>query len=189
MTTDHPHPTVLYCRHATYRMTCEEFGRLVDRSRGACEICHRRVKKLYIDHDHDIGVWAVRGLVCPSCNVLLALRPEFSEEPAVRDYLDNPFHSSGPALRSSGNGPPAQQSGWARIAEDLSARIRAGEYPPGSKLPALHELAYQYSVSVATVQRSIGATKARGLVVGLPGRGVFVTQRDAPDPLSRSAAL
>lgn len=38
--------TVLYhdtCHHALYRLTCEEFDALRDRSRGCCEICRLRV--------------------------------------------------------------------------------------------------------------------------------------------------
>lgn len=60
------------------------------------------------------------------------------------------------------------------IADDLSARIRSGEYPPGSKLPSLRELAGLYSVSVSTIQRALDRVDERGLVVGSQGRGTFV---------------
>ncbi|WP_328339587.1 winged helix-turn-helix domain-containing protein [Micromonospora sp. NBC_00421] len=61
-----------------------------------------------------------------------------------------------------------------QIADDLTARIRTGEYPPGAKLPALRELADLYSVSVSTIQRALELTRDRGLTVGRAGAGVYV---------------
>lgn len=63
-----------------------------------------------------------------------------------------------------------------QIADDLSDRIRSGEYPPGSQLPSLRELAGLYSVSVSTIQRAQELAKDRGLVIGSPGRGVYVVE-------------
>ncbi|GAB2951753.1 hypothetical protein GCM10027280_45180 [Micromonospora polyrhachis] len=63
-----------------------------------------------------------------------------------------------------------------QIADDLTARIRGGEYPPGSRLPSLRELAALYSVSVSTIQRALELTKDRGLVIGSPGRGLYVSE-------------
>jgi len=45
-----------------------------------------------------------------------------------------------------------------QIADDLSARIRSGEYKPGEKLPSLREMAELYSVSVSTIQRALELT-------------------------------
>lgn len=64
-----------------------------------------------------------------------------------------------------------------QIADDLSDRIRAGEYPPGSKLPSLRELGEIYSVSVSTIQRAAGLLRDRGLMEGSPGRGMFVAEK------------
>lgn len=61
-----------------------------------------------------------------------------------------------------------------QIADDLTDRIRAGEYEPGAQLPSLRELAELYSVSVSTIQRALELTKDRGLVVTSQGRGMFV---------------
>lgn len=79
------------CRHWRYQLTCVEFGQLLKRANGVCEICGRFARKPYIDHDHDLGVWAVRGLVCPSCNTRLARRPGFLERPEVIVYLERAF--------------------------------------------------------------------------------------------------
>ncbi|WP_036374337.1 GntR family transcriptional regulator [Micromonospora sp. ATCC 39149] len=63
-----------------------------------------------------------------------------------------------------------------QIADDLTARIRSSEYPPGSKLPSLRELADLYSVSVSTIQRALELTRDRGLTVGRAGAGVYVAE-------------
>jgi DNA-binding GntR family transcriptional regulator len=60
------------------------------------------------------------------------------------------------------------------IADDLAARIRAGEYRPGSKLPSYSEIAELYSVSLSTATRAIGLLRDRGLVEGVVGVGVYV---------------
>lgn len=62
----------------------------------------------------------------------------------------------------------------AQIADDLAERIARGEYPAGSRLPRLAELADIYAVSVSTVQRATDRLKERGLIVGSQGRGMYV---------------
>ncbi|MEU8821781.1 winged helix-turn-helix domain-containing protein [Actinoplanes sp. NPDC048796] len=61
-----------------------------------------------------------------------------------------------------------------QVADDLSARIRDGEYPPGSRLPSLRELAALYSVSVSTIQRVMVRLDERRLIVASQGRGTYV---------------
>lgn len=63
-----------------------------------------------------------------------------------------------------------------QIADDLTARIAAGEYGPGSRLPSYAELAILYSVSITTAQRVYVILKARGDVESEPGRGHFVPE-------------
>ncbi|MFJ2640421.1 GntR family transcriptional regulator [Streptomyces sp. NPDC087511] len=60
------------------------------------------------------------------------------------------------------------------IASDLRARIEAGEFPPGSKLPSTRELAEQYAISAQAIARVIALLKGDGLVEGRQGAGVFV---------------
>jgi GntR family transcriptional regulator len=63
------------------------------------------------------------------------------------------------------------------IADDIAKRIELGEYTPGQELPSYPALAELYSVSRATAARAYAILKDRGLVVGAPGRGVFVAER------------
>ncbi|MCY1141403.1 winged helix-turn-helix domain-containing protein [Actinoplanes sp. Pm04-4] len=69
--------------------------------------------------------------------------------------------------------PPSSRE----IADDLTARIRSGEYPLGSKLPTLREMAGLYSVSVSTIQRALDRVDERGLIISSQGRGTFVVDR------------
>lgn len=64
------------------------------------------------------------------------------------------------------------------IANDIAARIAAGEYPPGSKIPSYSQLALLYSVSISTAQRAVIVLRERGLVQGAQGRGVYVRERE-----------
>lgn len=60
------------CYHLGYSLTCDEYDSLLKRAAGACELCDAAAVKLSIDHDHGRGgTWAVRGLVCTSCNQYL----------------------------------------------------------------------------------------------------------------------
>jgi GntR family transcriptional regulator len=64
----------------------------------------------------------------------------------------------------------------AEIAEDLTERIRAGEYPSGTKLPSYRELGELYSVGFSTIAKVVLLLRERGIVVGVPGRGVYVPE-------------
>ena len=61
-----------------------------------------------------------------------------------------------------------------RIANELTAKIRSGELAPGAKLPSIRELAAAYDVSTGTASRAMVLLHDRELVIGQPGRGVYV---------------
>lgn len=82
------------CNHKHYSLSCEEFETLLERADHSCEICktpgvETGHKKLFIDHDPRRGLWAVRGLLCASCNSKLANESAFS--PAAKAYLGLPI--------------------------------------------------------------------------------------------------
>ncbi|SCF21811.1 regulatory protein, gntR family [Micromonospora viridifaciens] len=66
---------------------------------------------------------------------------------------------------------------YSDIAADISSKIESGEYEPGAKLPSYSQLADLYAVSFSTAARAIALLRDRGVVVGSPGRGVFVADR------------
>ena len=61
------HPS---CYHTGYSLSCAEYDDLLRLARGRCMLC-KIPAKLNIDHDHQLGAWAVRGLVCSLCNQVL----------------------------------------------------------------------------------------------------------------------
>ncbi|QGN46592.1 winged helix-turn-helix domain-containing protein [Micromonospora sp. WMMD558] len=72
---------------------------------------------------------------------------------------------------------PAIPLSYVDIAADITARIQAGEYRPGDKLPSYSKLADLYSVSFSTAARAVALLRDRGVVIGSPGRGVYVRER------------
>lgn len=62
------------------------------------------------------------------------------------------------------------------IAADLRRRIREGEFPPGTKLPAYDELSASYGAGLATIRTALLSLKAAGLVRSAPRAGVTVRE-------------
>lgn len=64
------------CNHLIYKLTCEDYEALIARCGNRCEICgipgeQAPRNKLFIDHDHRYGLYAIRGLLCARCNILM----------------------------------------------------------------------------------------------------------------------
>lgn len=70
--------------------------------------------------------------------------------------------------------PGARNSAWARIAENLTGAICAGDYPPGSRLPPESALADRFGVNRHTVRRALAALAARGMLRIVQGSGSYV---------------
>lgn len=67
---------------------------------------------------------------------------------------------------------------YVQVAEHIAARIRAGEFQPGHRLPPEREMAGEYGVAYNTMRKSMEILRERGLIVTMHGRGTFVN-----DPL------
>lgn len=65
---------------------------------------------------------------------------------------------------------------YATIAGRAEARIRAGEWAPGDRLPPERELCRDMDVSRATLRQALAELEQRGLVSRRQGRGTFVTR-------------
>jgi GntR family transcriptional regulator len=74
---------------------------------------------------------------------------------------------------------------YRRISDELKARIEAGEYQPGDRLPSELELARAYSVSRITSRQALGLLGSEGLLVRRQGMGSFVAARRVTQPLVR----
>jgi DNA-binding GntR family transcriptional regulator len=72
---------------------------------------------------------------------------------------------------------------YRQIADDLRARMEAGEYPPDSRLPSKAELMSRYHVALATVNSAIGELRRLGLAETIQGVGTFA-RKPPPDESS-----
>lgn len=71
--------------------------------------------------------------------------------------------------REPGGGPPKYQ----RVADDLRARIEAGEFADG-RLPTERDLRDHYAMSQGTVRAAIDVLRDEGIVESRVGSGVYV---------------
>jgi len=53
----------------SYKLTVEDFDRMLEDQKGLCGICKEPMAKAYVDHCHESGI--VRELLCFSCNISL----------------------------------------------------------------------------------------------------------------------
>ena len=65
---------------------------------------------------------------------------------------------------------------WQQLTEQLTLRILKGEYPPGSRLPAVREVAAQAGVNPNTMQRAMAQLEQDGLTRADRTAGRLVTQ-------------
>jgi GntR family transcriptional regulator len=62
-----------------------------------------------------------------------------------------------------------------RVKNVIRERIVAGVYASGSRVPSTSALAKEFAVSSITVRRAVQDLATEGKVVGLPGKGIYVT--------------
>ena len=62
-----------------------------------------------------------------------------------------------------------------RVADQLSERLRQGEWRPGERLPTEHQLSDHYGVSRPTLRSALGQLESLGLTVTRHGLGTFAT--------------
>ena len=62
----------------------------------------------------------------------------------------------------------------ARIRGDIEARIRSGEWPPGTRIPFEHQLVVEYGCARATVNKALSRLAREGLIERRRRAGSFV---------------
>ena len=65
-----------------------------------------------------------------------------------------------------------------QITAVILGRIRAGTYPPGSRLPSNGTLAQEFAVAPRTVRKALAPLASQGLIVTRPGWGTFIAGQD-----------
>jgi DNA-binding transcriptional regulator YhcF (GntR family) len=71
---------------------------------------------------------------------------------------------------------PKEEPAYLRIAADLRARILAGEYAPGDRIPTETQLMALHGVSRTVAKWAVAELKRDGLVEGRRGSGVYVRE-------------
>lgn len=66
---------------------------------------------------------------------------------------------------------------YQQIVDQITARILAGDWPPGQALPSIRELAASSGVSVITVKRAYEDLERGGLIQTRHGKGSVVAER------------
>jgi len=66
---------------------------------------------------------------------------------------------------------------YKQLADQLRDAISSGEISPGEALPSLSQMVTETGLSMSTVQRAVRVLVGEGLVVGVPGRGLFAGPR------------
>lgn len=59
----------------------------------------------------------------------------------------------------------------------VRARITAGDYPPGSRLPSTNTLSQEFGVATRTVRKALAPLVEEGLIEVRPGWGTFAARR------------
>ena len=65
---------------------------------------------------------------------------------------------------------------YTQLLEQILFLIVSGQYPPGSKLPSVRDLASEASVNPNTMQRALTALERSGLIYSQRTSGRFVTE-------------
>lgn len=73
---------------------------------------------------------------------------------------------------------------WRNVADDLTRRIDADEWPIGAKIPSIAQLETHYGVSRNAVLQAVGTLQDKGLLEGHGGSGNFVAARSGGIPLT-----
>ena len=63
---------------------------------------------------------------------------------------------------------------YLQIIEQIRRRIAVGDWPPGTQMPSIRQLAVALSVSVITVKRAYRDLEQQGVIVTRHGKGSMV---------------
>lgn len=69
---------------------------------------------------------------------------------------------------------PAPETKKQRVIDDLTRRIRAGEWRPGTRLPSRAQLAAEYEVSEQTIRDATRELVGAGLLESVRRGGLYV---------------
>ena len=65
---------------------------------------------------------------------------------------------------------------YLQIMDQVQQRVGVGDWPPGTKLPSIRELAVSLNVSVITVKRAYLELERNGVIVTQHGKGSWIAE-------------
>lgn len=77
---------------------------------------------------------------------------------------------------------------YRQLAAALADALRAGRYPPVSRLPSVRELCAEHGASLATVTHALQELEDAGLIEARPRRGFFVRAAGKPPAADKAGA-
>ncbi len=84
---------------------------------------------------------------------------------------------------SASDGTPMYQ----QVIDQITTKVAVGDWPAGTSLPSIRELASASQVSVITVKRAYHELERSGVIVTQHGKGSFVAEsQEAPRALLRA---
>ena len=63
---------------------------------------------------------------------------------------------------------------YRQLADLLRKQIESGELPPRTPIPSAKQLSQQHGIAVGTAVKAVDVLREEGLVITVPGRGVYV---------------
>jgi len=63
---------------------------------------------------------------------------------------------------------------YVQIADEITARIKAGKLPAGRPIPSEATMVQEFGVARSTVRHAVALLRERGLVYTVPHRGTYV---------------
>lgn len=91
----------------------------------------------------------------------------------------SPRRRSGPSVRRMDWTPDIPR--WRQVYALLEERIDDGTYPPGTRLPSVHEIIQETGISRVTATRVLRELRGAGLAYMEPGIGTFVARLPEPN--------
>ncbi len=81
------------------------------------------------------------------------------------------------------------QPAYRQIADDLRRQIADGGYDLGAALPSTARLMEMYNVSNTAVRAAIRELQSEGVLIGQPGKGVFVARKPSEAAIDMSTQV
>jgi GntR family transcriptional regulator len=66
---------------------------------------------------------------------------------------------------------------YLQLARILREMITSGEIAPRQPMPSIKSITQQYGVAKGTAEKAFGVLRHEGLVITVPGRGIYVIDR------------